>query len=211
MEALHDFERCHEIFQGHPCGGRKLLEARREIAALVNVSDNHLRQRHLLGRQLRVAHLLEHHLLQRLPGDERVEHELPAFLVFLARAARCVALRVVVPPLLVELREFVELGLKIIRWLGAFLLGNRVGGQVCRRLGEARRLGNFVRLFAGLSLNIHLAVDQLLKHRVLFQFGLDLRAQLEDRCLEKRKRLLELGRQHHRLRHLLRQIQALSH
>ena len=64
LETLHDFEGGHEFLQGYPRGGRKLFDARREIAALVDVPDNHLSQRQLLWRQLRVTHLLEQHLLQ---------------------------------------------------------------------------------------------------------------------------------------------------
>ena len=85
------------------------------------------------------------------------------------------------------------------------MAGSKV--QIGRRLGRIGRLGRrrLPRRSLGLSIRLRPRYD-LLQHRILLQFLFDQRLEFQRGRLQKRQRLLELRRQHQRLRQPLRQL-----
>ena len=78
------------------------------------------------------------------------------------------------------------------------------------RIGDRPILWHIMRTYGAAGIN-----DFVLclgyKSWAIKEYFLNLRAQLENGSLQQSERLLELRREHHVLRHLLRQIQALCH
>ena len=114
-------------------------------------------------------------LLERFLGGDGIEEKLALILLLLRTAAETVRLRHVVAPLVVELRERIELLLEIVLLLG---------------------LGDLPFLVRG--------IGQLLEHRVRFHLLLHEISQLEQRSLKNKKALLELRRQDLLEREILR-------
>ena len=111
-----------------------------------------------------------------------------------------------VAPVLVHLRELIELGLKIIHRFLAVLLGGGVELHVVRRfagVGGDDRLGLRAAFGLGLLL-LEFTGGGFFEQRVLLHLLLDERLQFQRRRLEQRQRLLELRSQHLGQRHLLR-------
>ena len=107
----------------------------------------------------------------------------------------------------VQLQQALEFLVELVHRLRTRLLGGGIKLHVRRRL---LRIGLVRRLLAALALlgpGLH-RLD-LLEHGILLELLLHHRLQLQHRRLQQRQRLLELRRQHHLLRHALREVKAL--
>ena len=195
------------------CGG-KFLDRRLEIAVVVNVADDEFGDGLLLVGQIGFARLIHQHLREGSSGRERVEHELPLFLVLGGLADRGVRLGKIVAPFLVELHELVEFLLKFVRRRGLGFLKIRLAGHFIGAFGGVE-LGGGVAVVADLFdrffRQFHIRALDFFEDGILLEFLFDERLEFEHRCLQQRQRLLELRREHHGLRQARGELQALNH
>ena len=102
-----------------------------------------------------------------------------------------------IAPFLVQLHEFFEFRLKIVR--GRFRTFFRAG--IKRRIFRGfRGFGHFIGIVLRFVVQIGFRLGHFLEHGILLQLLFDERLEFEGRRLEQRQRLLELRRQHQRLR-----------
>src|SRR6185312_4223830 len=108
-----------------------------------------------------------------------------------------------IAPFLVELDEFIELRLEIIRGRSLIDLGLFRGGveiNVSWRLGKIYHFGGSLSIGVRALLEIGIRGGGFLENRVLLQFLFDEGFKFQRGSLKQRKGLLELGSQHQRLR-----------
>ncbi len=153
---------------------------------VVNVADDHLRDRLLFIGHVGKAHLLQEMLLQGGARHQGIEHELPPLLRFRPLARGQIGLGEMVAPFLVHLRQPLELRLKIVHGSVARLFGGRIKFHIGRRLGQVGRGNRFpVRLVVlDLLIHLHFRRRHFLQQGVLLQLLLDQRLQFQRRRLQ---------------------------
>ena len=187
-----------------PGGPGQFFQGGFQIAIVINVADEHFRNRQLLRRQRGITHLLLQNLLQRGLCHQRIKHELPLLFGLGGGAKGEIGLGKMVAPFLIELRQPLEFRFERIHRPLCVLAGAGIEIRVRRQLtGFAGFAGGFklpiVRL-RGFSFGRR----NLFQDRVLLQFLLDQRLEIQHGRLQEGKRLLQLRRQHLRLHQTLR-------
>jgi hypothetical protein len=185
-----------------------------EIAAVVDVPDDHFGHAAVVVGEVGQPDLLEELLLEGGGGDEGIKEVLSAFLVLGGRAT-CggAGVGALVPPFLVELEHVFQLTIEVVAGLGGLrLVRGGVELEVSRGLGGVGEGGGLVgRLVGGSFLLRRLEGGGLFEHGVLLEFLLHEGLEFQDGRLEQREGLLELRGQHQLLRHALREMEALRH
>ena len=154
----------------------------------------------LLVLQVGLPGLVHQHLGKGDPHRERVEHELALFLLFGGLADGNVGLRKMIAPFLVQLHEFVEFRLKIVHGCFRTFFRHGIKHHLFRRFGGTGRFGHFIGIAFRLVAQVDFFRRHFFQHGILLQFLFDERLEFEGGCLQQRQRLLELRRQHQRLR-----------
>ena len=157
----------------------------------------------LVVSQIRFPRLVHQHLREGRSRRERVEHELPLFLVFGGLADGDVCLGKMVAPFLVQLHELFKFSLEIVRRrVGIFF---RIGiGAIIRRIlsafggvGRRGRVARFAHVFHRFVRQFQFRRRDFLEDRVLLKLLFDESFEFKGRRLQQRQRLLELRRKHH--------------
>ena len=204
METLDDLEHLDNFFRRDAGRETELFRGGLEVAVFVDIADDQLGDGALLFRQLGKPELFDQVFLQGGPDRERVEHEL-ALLFILERLSRGkVGLGKMIAPFLVELGQFLELGLEIIDWLGAGLFRGGVKTGILGRLGGVSLVRSAIFFGGDLPFLVHFGDFGFFQDGILLEFLLDERFEFEGGGLEQCEGLLQLRRQHLRQRHFLR-------
>ena len=206
MEALNHLQYFEDALRPDVGCKGQLIHAGLKIAVIVYVPNNHLANLALFVRQFRHANLLEQVFLEGCPRHQRIEHELPFLLLFLTLPHRDIRLRKVIAPFLVELRQALELRLKIVHRRVAVLFCGRIKGHVRRRFRRVGHGSRFLVFATFLLLKRHLGRRRFLQHGILLQLLLHHRLQFQRGRLQQRQRLLQLRSEHLRQGHLLGQM-----
>ena len=145
VEGLDHFQHPGNLIRRQPGGGRQLFHGGFQIAVLIDVADEHFRNRPLVLRQGGFANLLEQHFLQRRSRHQGIEHELPLLLVLGGGAHREIGLGKMIAPFLVELHQALKLRLKVIHRLAGALFGGGVKVHIRGRFARISRFGRLLR------------------------------------------------------------------
>ena len=173
-------------------GRREFLDGALQKSVFINVADQHFGNPLLALVEFRSPHLLDQKLLKRLLDRQRIEHELPLLLVLGRRAHGQVRLRKMIAPFLIQLRQALELRLKIIHGFVRRLLGRGIKIHVGRRFRGIEQLDGRVALAALLFVLRQFIRGHFLEQRILRQLLFDHRRQLERGHLQHRERLQHL-------------------
>ncbi len=138
MESLDKLE--HPLQVGHFHAGivRDLLGAGLQEAGVVDIADDQLRELAVGALQVAGVDLLDEMLLERFQAHDGIEKELPPLFLFRRAPGVALALRHIIAPFLIELRQAVELLLKLLvllllvfdRRLGNLLFQRRIRAQL---------------------------------------------------------------------------------
>ena len=206
VESLNHLQHLDDLIRQAYRWRRQLLHGDLQIAVLINVADEHFRDRPLVLRQSGLANLLQQHFLQRGSGHQGIEHELPLLFVLGGGPHRQVGLGKMIAPFLVELHQALKLRLKVIHRLAGALLGGGIKVQIRGRFGRISRVGRLLGLATVFLLLIRFRRGRFFQHRILLQLLFDQRFEFQRGRLQEGQRLLQLRRQHQRLRQTLRQM-----
>ena len=105
-----------------------------------------------------------------------------------------------VAPFLVQLHELVEFRLKIVHGRFSTFFRHGIQRHIFRRSGGVGGFGHFIGIAFRLVAQVDFLRRHFFQHRILLQFLFDERLEFEGRRLQQRQRLLELRREHQRLR-----------
>lgn len=168
-----------EVFLRNAGVHRHLLRGGLEKAAVIDVADDYFRGLAVVRAERGLIELPHQVLLQRFLGGDGIEEKLALLLVLLGAAAIAARLRHVIAPLVIQLRELIELLFEIVVRAGLRVLGCGLGAGLIR---------------------------QLLEHGIGFHLLLDEIAQFQKRRLEDEQALLQLRRENLLEREVLRLV-----
>ena len=167
IKALDEQQHRLEILLGDAGIERHVLGRDLEESVVVDIANDELGGLAIVGIQGGLVELPHEVLLERLLSGDGIEKELALFLIILRTRTVAAGLRHVIAPLVVELRELIELGFE-------FLVGR----------GRGRLFGTI-----GVGFGSEFFQDRVGLHFLLHQI-----AQFEQRRLKDEQALLELGR-----------------
>ncbi len=173
MKRLDSLQRLLQFVQRQARTDGQFLNGRVQITVVVDAADQEFGNLAFLGVSAGKIELLNQVLLQRLLLHDRVEEMLALFLLFGRARPEAAGLGKVFAPFIVQLREHLEF---FFEFLVLFRCVGGAGG----------------RLAIGTHLDAGFVLGHFFQERILLEFFVDQRAQLECRHLQQMKALLQL-------------------
>ena len=207
------FKHLGNFFRRQAGGGGQFLNRGLEIAVIVNVADDQFGNAAAARRSNSVSRTCSISICASdVPAVSESNMNCRFSSSSVESADRRVGLRKMVAPFLIQLHQLVKFRLKIIhRRIAASFPWRRV--KIRSSGGSARSATSGASLSSAsdvLGSSTSGAVN-LFQHGVLLQLLLHQRLKFQRGRLQQGQRLLELRRQHQRLRQSLRKLQALNH